>query len=278
MARSLVRRPSPRALFLVAALAAACATVPGTGRRQLKLIPLDQEMALGREAYAEALSEAPLVTSGPDYEMVQRVGERVARAARILYPDPARRFDWEINLIDDPEVVNAWALPGGKAAVYTGLLPVTQDEASLAVVVGHEVAHAIAHHGAERMSQEIGLNSGLTVAGLILQAKKDDPKEAQMIMAALGAGTTVGILLPYSRLHESEADELGLYLAARAGYDPHAAIGLWQRMAATGGARPPQFLSTHPSEETRIKRLRRAMPKAMRYYRQAQREAAQQGG
>ncbi|MBC8328420.1 MAG: M48 family metallopeptidase [Planctomycetes bacterium] len=259
-------------LLLLVVLAAACATVPGTGRRQLKLMSLDQEMTLGREAYSEAMSSSPVIQSGADYEMVQRIGERVARAARKLYPNPARSFDWEINLIDEPRTVNAWALPGGKSAVYSGLLTITGDEDSLAVVVGHEVAHAIAHHGAERMSQQMGLSGGMIVAGLILQEKETDPDKAATIMAALGVGSTLGVMLPFSRLHESEADELGLYIAAAAGYDPRASIGLWERMASAGGDGPPEFLSTHPSEETRIQRLRKAMPKAMRYYNKAQRE------
>ena len=161
--------------------------MPGTGRRQLKLMSLEQEMSLGREAYAEAMGSSPVVKSGADYEMVQRIGNRVAKAARQLYPDPARRFDWEINLIDEPQMVNAWALPGGKSAVYTGLLPVTGDEDSLAAVVGHEVAHAIAHHGAERMSQEMGFSGGMIVAGLIVDKKVEDPDQAATIMAALGA-------------------------------------------------------------------------------------------
>ncbi len=267
MARSL-----PRLLLLALLLLGSCATVPGSGRTQLKLIPQDKEIALGRQAYAEALQSAPLITSGPDYEMVQRIGDRVARAARKLYPDPAKSFDWEIVLIDAPDTANAWALPGGKSAVYTGLLPITGDEDSLAAVVGHEVFHAIGHHGVERMSQEMGAQAVLTGVSVYLGAKGEDPQKSEQVLQYLGAGTTVGVLLPFSRKHESEADEYGLYLAAAAGYDPNAAVGLWQRMAEAGGERPPEFLSTHPSEETRIQRLKKAMPRAMRYYRRAQRQ------
>ncbi len=265
-----------RSLLLALLLLASCASVPGSGRSQLKLIPLDKEIALGSQAYDETLQEATLITSGPDYEMVQRIGDRVARAARQMYPDPARRFDWEIVLIDDPGTVNAWALPGGKSAVYSGLLPVTGDEDSLAAVVGHEVFHALGHHGVERMSQQMGAGVLLTAVDLYLGSRDRDPQERQRIMMALGIGSTVGVMLPFSRLHESEADEYGLYLAAAAGYDPNAAVGLWERMAAQGGARPPEFLSTHPSEGTRIERLKKAMPKAMRIYRRALRE--QQAG
>lgn len=271
-----MNRTLPRCLpLLLLALAPSCATVPGSGRSQLKLIPQDQEVALGRQAYREALQGAAVVTSGPDYEMVKRVGERVAHAARQLYPDPAKSFDWEFNLIDEPDTANAWALPGGKSAVYTGLLPITRDEDGLAAVLGHEVFHALGHHGVERMSQEFGLDKLLTGVSFYLGANGEDPQKSRRALALLGAGAQVGILLPFSRAHESEADEYGLYLAAAAGYDPNAAIGLWERMGALGGARPPLFLSTHPSEATRIERLRKAMPRAMRYYKRAQRD---QGG
>ncbi len=268
-------------LLLPAALTAsllvpACQTVPGTGRTQFNLVPLGQQIQMGEQAYEEMLADATIITSGPDYEMVQRVGRRIAAAAADLYPDPARAFDWEFRLVQDDEMVNAWALPGGKCAVYTGLLPVTRDEAGLAVVLGHEAAHAIAQHGAERITQGMGLQIGLEVVETYLgRSDRMSPAARQSLMAALGLGANVGVLLPFSRKHESEADELGLYIAARAGYDPQAAIGLWQRMAALGGGRPPEFLSTHPSEETRIRRLQRAMPRALEYYRQAQ---AEQGG
>lgn len=253
---------------LALAALAACSTTP-TGRSQLNFMSSAQEMRLGAEAYDEMLAEAKLITAGPQYQMVQRIGRRIAQSAKDLYPDSdAKDFRWEFSLIDDPQTVNAWALPGGKCAVYTGLLPVTQDEASLAAVMGHEVSHAIAHHGAERMSQNMVLQGALVGASFSMR-KMDGDKRAG-IMAALGAGATVGIMLPFSRSHESEADEIGLYLSANAGYDPQAAIGLWQRMGALGGSRPPEWLSTHPSEETRIERLNEAMPKALELYREAQ--------
>lgn len=251
------------ALFAVAALGA-CSTTP-TGRSQLNFMSAAQEMRLGAEAYSEMLAEEKLITAGPQYQMVQRVGRRIAQSAKDLYPDTdAKDFRWEFSLIDDPQTVNAWALPGGKCAVYTGLLPVTQDEASLAAVMGHEVSHAIAHHGAERMSQNVILQGALIGASFSMRDMDGDKRAG--IMAALGAGATVGVMLPFSRSHESEADEIGLYLSANAGYDPQAAIGLWKRMGALGGQRPPEWLSTHPSEETRIERLNEAMPKALELY------------
>lgn len=256
-------------LLLLLILVAGCQTVPGTGRSQLNFFSTGQAIQLGEEAYPQLLEGATIVTSGPEYEMVQRVGQRIQRAANRLYPDPAKQFDWEFKLVKDDQMVNAWALPGGKCAVYTGLLPVTQDEDSLAAVMGHEAAHAIAGHGTERMSQQTGLEAGFTAVSAALGS---GGTQSQAIMGALGAGATVGIMLPFSRSHESEADELGLYIAASAGYNPEAAIGLWERMgAASGGSGPPEFLSTHPSESTRIENLRAAMPKANRYYRRSQR-------
>ena len=258
------------ALLALTASTAACSTTP-TGRSQLKLMSTAQEMRLGAQAYEEMLADERLITSGPQYAMVQRIGRRIATAAESLYPDSdAGRFFWEFALIDDPETVNAWALPGGKCAVYTGLLTVTQDEASLAAVMGHEVGHAIAHHGNERMSQ--GLAVQLSLLGASFSMRDMDPEDRRLAMAALGVGTTVGVMLPFSRLHESEADHIGLMLSAHAGYDPRAAVGLWQRMAAQGGARPPEFLSTHPSEDTRIERLQELMPEALELYRAAQAE------
>lgn len=255
-----------------AALLAGCATVPGTGRTQYRFTSLGMELGLGAEAYASELGEAKLVTSGADYQMVQRIGERIAAAAEQLYPEPSTEFEWEIVLIDDPKTVNAWCLPGGKMAVYTGLLPVTQDEDSLAVVVGHEVAHAVARHGGERMSQELTFQLGLGVAAVSLGDM--DPEEQNAVMGALIGVGTYGVLYPFSRTQENEADELGLYMSAWAGYDPQKAIGLWQRMAQMGGAKPPELLSTHPSDATRIEHMQELMPEALRLYKEGQKRLA----
>jgi len=262
-----MRTPVPALLLLATALLPACFTVPFTGRSQFRPIPLEQELSLGAEAYGQELSEAKLVTSGPDAAMVARIGQRIAESARRMFPDPAEDFDWEIVLIDEPKSVNAWCLPGGKMAVYTGLLPVTQDEDTLAVVVGHEVAHAIARHGSERMGQQLVFAGSLALAGASLS--RLEPGERDLAMAALVGVGTYGAILPFSRLHESEADEIGLMLTADAGYDPRTAIPLWERMGALGGAKPPELLSTHPSDKTRIARLQELMPQALEYHRLA---------
>lgn len=241
-----------------------CQTVEGTGRKQLNFYSIDSEMSMGAEAYDQMLANERVLTSGPEAEMVSRIGNRVAQAAMELYPRYATKFDWEFRLIDNPDMVNAWALPGGKCAVYTGLLPVTGDEDSLAVVMGHEVAHAILRHGGERMSQNAAI--GVAMAGATIALKDRPAKERNSILGAMGVGSAVGVMLPFSRSHESEADEVGLMMSAAAGYDPRKAIGLWERMGAAGGAAPPEWLSTHPSSQTRIKRLKKVMPQAMELY------------
>ena len=251
-----------------APLLAACSTVPGTDRSQLMVVPLSMEMSLGLDGYQQTLAESKVVTSGADYERVQRVGERIAKAAQHLYPDPASRFKWEIVLIDEPQTANAWCMPGGKMAVYTGLLPITQDEASLAVVVGHEVAHAVARHGGERMSQTLAAE--LALMGASASMSDMDPGKRDLYLQAMVGVGTLGVILPYSRHHESEADELGIYIAADAGYDPRASIGLWERMAASSKGSPPEFLSTHPSSSSRIEHLEECMPKALAYYEDSQ--------
>ncbi|MCH2100404.1 MAG: M48 family metallopeptidase [Planctomycetes bacterium] len=241
-----------------------CQTVEGTGRRQLNFYSIESEISMGTEAYDQMLAGERVIASGSKARMVERIGNRVAQAAVEHYPKYASRFDWEFKLIDGPKMVNAWALPGGKCAVYTGLLPVTQDEDSLAVVMGHEVAHAILRHGGERMSQNTAI--GIAMAGATIALKDRPKKERNSILGAMGVGSTIGIMLPFSRDHESEADEIGLMLSASAGYDPRKAIGLWERMATAGGTSPPEWLSTHPSSKTRIKRLNKVMPEALKLY------------
>jgi predicted Zn-dependent protease len=213
------------------------------------------------------LKGARVVKQGPDAKMVQEIGSRIAASAKDYLPQSdAAKFRWEFKLIDDQAMVNAWALPGGKTAVYSGLLPVTEDEDSLAIVMGHEVAHALAHHGAERMSQSVLMQIGML--GAAVSMRDMDYEDRTLIMAGLGLGIHVGVSLPFSRSHESEADEIGLMLAANAGYNPEAAIGLWQRMGSSG-EEPPEWLSTHPNSDTRIENLRALMPKAMILYRDA---------
>jgi predicted Zn-dependent protease len=235
-----------------------CESVPVTGRSQLQLVSPAQETEMGAAAYKEILGKAKISADPASNALVQRVGTRIAKATgRADLP-------WEFKVVDDSQTVNAFALPGGKVAVYTGILPMTQDETGLAVVLGHEVAHVMARHSAERMSQQLGLQMGAQVLGAAMGV---DPQLTQA-----GASLLVGaILLPWGRQQESEADHLGLVYMAKAGYDPRAARDLWQRMAAAakGRSRPPEFLSTHPSEETRIKQIEGWLPEALRYYQPA---------
>jgi predicted Zn-dependent protease len=266
-------RPTARlilALPLLAALATAggCNTVSGTKRSQLNVLSESDERELGEEAYQEALSEKGVkkVTSGPDYDRVQRVADRIEDASERLHAKAIRGFEWQWTVVNDDNMVNAWALPGGKSAVYTGMLRMAKSDDELAVVMGHEASHAIARHAGERISSNMVIQGALQGTSIALGDMS--PAAQQATMAALGLGSNVGVLLPWSRMQESEADELGLLIAADAGYDPRSSIDLWTRMASQSGA-PPEFLSTHPSENTRIARLQKMMPKAMKLYQAA---------
>ena len=236
---------------------AGCSSVPETGRKRIMLVTADQEQKLGLDAYHEVLAKEKRSGDQRMTAVVERVGRRIAVVAN--QPD----FQWEFALLESKEV-NAFCLPGGKIAVYTGLLPVAKNEAALAAIVGHEVAHAIARHGGERISQQMSVEviEGLLSTGL----GRASPLVREGAMQAFGVGSQVGVLLPYSRTHENEADRIGLLYAARAGYDPREAIALWQRMEAVGKTRPPEFLSTHPREARRIERLQELMPEAMKAY------------
>jgi len=247
------------AMLLAAGILAACETVPYTGRSQLQLISPQQESQMGAQAFQDIVGKAKLSNDGAASEMVTRVGKRIADVSG------HSEYQWEYRLIQDDKQVNAFALPGGKVAVYTGILPVTKDENGLAAVLGHEIGHVLARHGGERMSQQMGVNVVVeTLAGL----SSGNPAVVQSVSALLGAGASVGVLLPWGRAQESEADHLGLILMAKAGYDPHAARDLWVRMAelSKGSGKPPEFLSTHPSEATRITQIEAWMPEAMQYY------------
>lgn len=248
-------------------LLAACALVPGTKRSQLVLVPRSVADEMGVQAWQQTLAESTVIASGPDAEMVQRVGKRIVAAAERIYPERAEGYTWEFALIDAPDMVNAWALPGGKSAVYTGILPLTQDENGLAAVMGHEVCHVLASHGAERMTHSMIFEMGMSVAQIASSSKS--PAEQEALMEALGLAGQTGAILPFSRAHESEADHMGVMLAADAGYDPRAAVELWKRMGALGGERPPEIMSTHPAEGTRVAALEALMPEAMVLYKQA---------
>jgi metalloendopeptidase OMA1, mitochondrial len=236
-----------------------CTTTPYTHRSQLMIVSESHEMSLGADAYKEVLSKAKLVQDPKIVEPVIAVGERIANVAN------KRDYRWEFRVIDDDKQVNAFALPGGKVAVYTGIFPVAYDTAGLAAVLGHEVAHALARHAAERMSQALPLEvAGL---GLSVYLGSYSPGTQQAIMQAFGLGAQVGVLLPFGRAQEAEADHIGLILMARAGYDPHAALDLWKRFEKKGGSAPPEFLSTHPSYGTRQHNIESWIPEAMQYYR-----------
>lgn len=245
-----------------------CKTVPLTGRRQLNLLPSSQMVSLSNDQYSEVLNQAKVVTGTKNAQMVRSVGNKIKAAVEDYLRqnnklDLIEGYDWEFNLIQDDQV-NAWCMAGGKVAFYTGIMPICQDENGVAVVMGHEVAHAIARHGNERMSQGMVQQLGGVALSVALSEK---PEQTQaLFMQAYGLGTQVGILLPYSRTHESEADHLGLIFMAMAGYDPNGAPEFWQRMAALSGGAPPEFLSTHPSNQTRINNLNKWMDEAMKYY------------
>lgn len=249
-----------------------CATVPVTQRKQFSFIPQQQLIALSDDSYAEILKESKLSTDSEKIDLVKRVGKKVADAAEnfmcsIGQEDDIKDYKWEFTLIEDDKTANAFCMPGGKIAVYTGILTVTQNESGLATVISHEVAHAIANHGGERLSQLLLVQLGEITLSLALQEK---PKETRRIAyIAYGVTANVGVLLPYSRTHEKEADRIGLILMAKAGYDPHEALRFWRRMKEEekGKFRPPEFLSTHPVPENRIKDIEKNIPEAMAYYR-----------
>ncbi|MFY0253992.1 M48 family metallopeptidase [Chitinophaga sp. 30R24] len=258
-------------LFFTVGLAwAACTRVPITGRSQLNLVPESTMQSMALQQYQSFLSENKVVpqTSSKDAEMVKRVGQRIAAAVTKYMNEhgmskEAASYKWEFNLVDSKEV-NAWCMPGGKVVVYTGLLPVTQNETALACVMGHEIAHAIARHGNERMSQGL-IAQGIQMAGAV--ALNQNPTAVNLFNQAFGAGSNVA-LLAYSRKDELEADHLGIIFMAMAGYSPQEAIPFWQRMSKMGssGQKPPELLSTHPSDATRIAQLEKLMPEAMKYY------------
>ena len=244
-------------LGLVVLVFAACETNPVTGRKSLVLVPESTMRDLGAQAYQEVLAAQPASTDRRMTTIVNRIAGRITEAS-------GEKMAWETTLIDDPQA-NAFVLPGGKIVVYTGILPICQTEAGLAFVMGHEVGHAVARHGAERMSQYLLADLGLQVADIAFS----DNSQRGLIMGALGAGAQVGVLLPFSRAHESDADHTGLIYMARAGYDPRVAPDLWRRMGAGGGAQPPEFLSTHPAHGTRTADLEALMPKALEIYNNA---------
>lgn len=264
-------RPGPALVpFLALALSssllmAACATAPETGRSQLVMIDPAQEAQLGFSAFEQKKRQTPIARDSAAQRQLQEVGQRIARVASV----PNAR--WEFVVFEDKEA-NAFALPGGKVGINTGILPITKNDAGLAAVVAHEVAHVSARHGAERMSQGMAVQLGGAVLSAVLGASGYGGMTHDVAMQAFGLGAQYGLLMPYSRLQESEADRIGLLYMARAGYDPREAVAFWQRFSAYNAARGgkgPAFLSTHPLDDTRIADLQKAMPQAMAEYQRA---------
>ncbi len=252
---------------------AGCSEVPITGRRQLNLVPDDLINSMSVQQYSQFLAESKLSTDTRQAAMVRNVGQRIVKAVneycqKYCDENPFAGYEWEFNLVED-KAVNAFAMPGGKVVVYSGILPVTQTEPGLATVVGHEIAHVFAKHGNERMSQQLLVQMGGTALSVAL---REEPEQTRnLFMTSYGLGAQIGLLLPYSRKHETEADRLGLIFMAMAGYDPREAVTFWQRMEAAneGAAAPPEFLSTHPVYETRIRNIQELIPEAMEYYKPA---------
>lgn len=256
-------------LLAVAVFTNSCSTVPITGRKQLSIIPSSQLMAMSFQQYDQFLTENKVVKNSSQANRIKRIGSKIQKAVEQYFAeenmsDHLDGYAWEFNLVESDQV-NAWAMPGGKVVFYTGILPICKDDAGIATVMGHEIAHAIAEHGGERMSQ--GLIVQLGGMGLQAALEKEPALTQQLAMAAFGLGAQVGIMLPFSRLHESEADHMGLIFMSIAGYNPNEAVSFWQRMAAQkGGNAPPEFLSTHPSDQKRINDLKKLVPEAMQYY------------
>lgn len=246
----------------------ACAKVAVTGRSQLSLVSNAEIIPLANQEYKAVIAKGPLSTNREQSDMIKRVGVKIQKAVEEYMAQKGlsaelEGFAWEFNLIDDPKTVNAWCMPGGKVAFYTGIMPICQNEAGVAVVMGHEVAHAIANHGRERMSQQMLAQYGLSTVGALMGQNPTAGQE--LLMQAVGAGTNIG-MLKFSRSHESEADHIGLIFMTIAGYDPNEAPKFWERMTeSSGGQEPPEFLSTHPSHSTRVADLKGWIPEALTY-------------
>jgi len=255
--------------FALLILLGSCSTVPITQRRQIKLIPNATMFATSFTQYDSIVKTSKLSTNQANTQLVKTVGSKIQKAEEKYFADKGQSsalkdYKWEYNLVEDKQV-NAWCMPGGKVVVYTGILPITIDESGLAVVLGHEIAHAIADHGNERMSEQLVLQMGGSALDVALKNKPEQTKK--MWMTSFGVGAQYGAVLPFSRMQESEADQMGLIFMAMAGYDPEKALDFWKRMSTmSGGTKPPEILSTHPSDETRIKKIQELLPEAQKYY------------
>lgn len=251
-------------LTVATGLFSGCTSVQETGRKQLMLVSPAQEAQMGLAAFDQVKQEEKISKDPALNTRIQRIGKRIAASVGREIPNA----QWEFVVFDSP-TVNAFALPGGKVGVYTGLIKIASSDDEIAVVMGHEIAHVTSRHGAERTSQNYAIAGVGLLAAIGMEVKDVDPAKRNMALAAYGMGTQVGLALPYSRLHETEADSVGLRFAAGAGYDPRAGATFWRKMAAQGGAKPPEFLSTHPSDATRIANLNKLAPQYMALYQQS---------
>ena len=254
-------------ISVLALILQACGSVPILGRKQLLLVPDQEVLTLSLQQYQDFLHGAPVVKNTPHARQVETVGRRIAAAVETFfrnngYESELKNFSWEFNLVKSGDV-NAFCMPGGKIVVYEGLLPITRDENGLAIVLGHEVAHAVAKHANERISQQMALQYGGQIAGGLLGNNAAAQQIGGMVF---GIGSQLGVMLPYSRKHEYEADELGLIFMAMAGYDPRTAVDFWTRMAQAGGNSGPEIMSTHPNDQNRIAKIQEHMPEALKYY------------
>jgi len=245
-----------------------CSTVPLTGRRQLSLVPESEMIALSLTEYGKFINSNKLSSDKNKIALVKRVGEKIAKAVESYMAAAGlsknlEGYKWEFNLVEDANV-NAWCMSGGKVVVYTGLLPLTQTESGLATVLGHEIAHAVARHGSERMSDQMLVQLGGTALSSALAEKPEQTR--QLALTAFGVGSQVGVILPFSRQNEYEADYMGLIFMAMAGYNPNESIPFWERMSKQGGSKQPEFLRTHPVDQNRIDRIKQKMPEAMAYF------------
>ncbi|WPP50559.1 M48 family metallopeptidase [Catalinimonas niigatensis] len=253
---------------LIITLVFSCQKVPLTGRQQFTPLPESQILSLSFQNYNDVLKSSKLSNDQKNVQMIRNVGKKLSTSVENYFreqnqSDRIDGFNWEFNLIEDDNTANAWCMPGGKVAFYTGILPICQDEQGVATVMSHEIAHAIAKHGNERMAQQLAVQLGGTALSVALSEQPETTQ--QLAFAAFGLGAQYGVLLPYSRQHETEADELGIYFMSMAGYDTNAAIDFWQRMAKQGGERPPEFLSTHPDPKNRVRHIQQVIPKAQKY-------------
>ncbi len=255
-------------LILLTLVLASCSNVLLTGRKQLILVPDAEILSMSSQSYKEFIDSVPASKDMTDTELIKKVGTKISSVVENYlknngHESEIANYAWEFNLVKDT-TVNAFCMPGGKVVFFEGILPVAKDENGIAVVMGHEVAHAVAKHSSERLSQQLLLQYGASLTDVLLANKSEATRTG--INALYGIGAQLGVMLPYSRKHEYEADQLGLIFIAMAGYDPNEAISFWERMAASSQGAPPEFMSTHPSDANRIAKLKEYLPEAMKYY------------